>query len=101
MRKREHPQALRPYLQEIEAFARHNHFSVLHPILRCARVRSLHHGAEIKYLRLLALGLELPEDALVDHHKFEAAGESSGNSFAPLFLRALCLTICFEVRFMK
>ncbi|KAJ7233610.1 hypothetical protein B0H12DRAFT_1143623 [Mycena haematopus] len=60
VRKREHPQALRPYLREIEAFAYHNHFNVLHPILR-----------------LLALGLELPEDTLVDQHKFKAAGETS------------------------
>ncbi|KAJ7115280.1 hypothetical protein C8R44DRAFT_841911 [Mycena epipterygia] len=60
VRKREHPAALRPYLQEIEAFAHHNHFNVLHPILR-----------------LLALGLELPEETLVDQHKFEAAGETS------------------------
>ncbi|KAJ7088430.1 hypothetical protein B0H15DRAFT_841338 [Mycena belliarum] len=60
VRKRAHPEALRPYLQEIEAFARHNHFNVLHPILR-----------------LLALGLELPEDTLVEQHRFEAAGETS------------------------
>ncbi|KAJ7726562.1 hypothetical protein DFH07DRAFT_236452 [Mycena maculata] len=60
VRKREHPVALRPYLQEIEAFSHHNHFNVLHPILR-----------------LLALGLELPEDTLVDQHTFEAAGETS------------------------
>ncbi|KAF7367766.1 Clavaminate synthase-like protein [Mycena sanguinolenta] len=62
VRKREHPQALRPYLREIEAFARHNHFNVLHPILR-----------------LLALGLELPEDALVNQHKFKAVGETSAS----------------------
>jgi isopenicillin N synthase-like dioxygenase len=58
--KREHPQALRPFIPELQQFARHNHFNVLHPILR-----------------LLALGLELPEDSLVKKHDFDAAGESS------------------------
>lgn len=31
---REHPEVLRPFLPEIQAFARHNHEQVLHPILR-------------------------------------------------------------------
>ncbi|GLB39565.1 putative non-haem dioxygenase in morphine synthesis N-terminal [Lyophyllum shimeji] len=57
--KREHPHALRPFLPEIAEFARHNHFNVLHPILR-----------------LLALGLELPEDTLVNCHGYDAVGES-------------------------
>ncbi|KAF7762310.1 hypothetical protein Agabi119p4_8903 [Agaricus bisporus var. burnettii] len=57
--KRKHPQILRPLLPEIEAFAKRNHFNVLHPILR-----------------LLALGLELPEETFVDMHRFEAVGES-------------------------
>ncbi|KAJ7025423.1 Clavaminate synthase-like protein [Mycena alexandri] len=61
--KRQHPEAVRPFLGEIEAFARHAHFNVLHPILR-----------------LLALGLELPEDALVDLHGFSSVGETYGNS---------------------
>ncbi|KAJ6453604.1 hypothetical protein C8R45DRAFT_633449 [Mycena sanguinolenta] len=57
--KRQHPEAVRPFLSEIEAFARHTHFNVLHPILR-----------------LLALGLELPEETLVDLHGFESVGET-------------------------
>ncbi|PBK98044.1 Clavaminate synthase-like protein [Armillaria gallica] len=57
---RQHPEGLRPYLEEIEAFMRHNHFNVLHPILR-----------------LLALGLGLPENALVDIHGSPSAGETS------------------------
>ncbi|KAF8056292.1 Clavaminate synthase-like protein [Lyophyllum atratum] len=57
--KRGHPQSLRPLLPEISEFARHNHFNVLHPILR-----------------LLALGLELPEDVLVDCHGYAAVGET-------------------------
>ncbi|TFK69864.1 Clavaminate synthase-like protein [Pluteus cervinus] len=57
--KRQHPEALRPYLGDVTAFAEHNHFNVLHPILR-----------------LLARGLELPEDTLVDLHGFSAIGET-------------------------
>ena len=30
----EHPQALQPLLPELRAFAEHNHYNVLHPILR-------------------------------------------------------------------
>jgi hypothetical protein len=40
VRKREHPQALRPYLDEIQVFARHNHFNILHPILRLPQIFS-------------------------------------------------------------
>ncbi|KAF7298740.1 Flavonol synthase/flavanone 3-hydroxylase [Mycena indigotica] len=56
---REHPEALRPFLPEIEALARHTHFDVIHPILR-----------------MLAKGLELPEDTLVDIHPFESPSET-------------------------
>ncbi|KAJ7898077.1 hypothetical protein B0H13DRAFT_2234343 [Mycena leptocephala] len=35
--KRQHPEAVRPFLSEIEAFARHTHFNVLHPILSYPR----------------------------------------------------------------
>lgn len=51
--RRQHPQALRPLLPEIEEFAKHCHFSVLHPILR-----------------LLAVGLEMPEETLVNSHTY-------------------------------
>ncbi|OCH86740.1 Clavaminate synthase-like protein [Obba rivulosa] len=57
--KKAHPRALRPLLPEIEAWARFNHLEVLHPILR-----------------LLALGMELPEDAFVNQHGYDAAGET-------------------------
>ncbi|KAJ7118451.1 Clavaminate synthase-like protein [Mycena crocata] len=57
--KRQHPEPLRPFLDEIEAFARHTHFNVLYPVLR-----------------LLALGLELPEDELVKLHGFSSVGET-------------------------
>ncbi|KAF9078573.1 hypothetical protein BDP27DRAFT_1309816, partial [Rhodocollybia butyracea] len=48
---RSHPEAIRPVLPEISKFARHSHFNVLDPILR-----------------LMALGLELPEDTLLNMH---------------------------------
>ncbi|RDB17173.1 hypothetical protein Hypma_001822 [Hypsizygus marmoreus] len=57
--KRGHPQVLRPFLPEVAAFAKHNHLNVLHPILR-----------------LLALGLELPEETLVDCHGYSSIGET-------------------------
>ncbi|KAI0303680.1 Clavaminate synthase-like protein [Multifurca ochricompacta] len=46
--------AVRPLLPEIQEFIRHNHIQVVHEIER-----------------LLALGLELPEETLVDIHNFE------------------------------
>ncbi|KAN0094766.1 Clavaminate synthase-like protein [Tylopilus felleus] len=57
--KREHPEALRPFLPEIKEFGKFNHLSVLHPILR-----------------LIALSLELPEEALVNIHNYDAIGET-------------------------
>ncbi|OSC99250.1 Clavaminate synthase-like protein [Trametes coccinea BRFM310] len=54
-----HPKALQPVLPEIRAFAEHNHFSVLHPLLR-----------------LLARGMELPEDTFVNIHGFDTKGET-------------------------
>jgi hypothetical protein len=97
--KRQHPEAVRPFLPEIEAFARHNHFNVLHPILRCATYLPtwkkasfplrllviLSHptiltltSCSFLQSRLLARGLELPEDALVTMHGFESVGETYG-----------------------
>ncbi|KAK7680314.1 hypothetical protein QCA50_016554 [Cerrena zonata] len=58
--KREHPEVLKPLLPEVEQFAKHNHFNILHTILR-----------------LLAIGLELPEDTFVNIHNFDAPGHSS------------------------
>ncbi|CCM00828.1 uncharacterized protein FIBRA_02870 [Fibroporia radiculosa] len=57
--KKQHPKALRPLLPEIEAFSKFNHYEVLHPILR-----------------LLALGMELPEDTFVKSHNWSAVGET-------------------------
>ncbi|KAI0752490.1 hypothetical protein C8Q80DRAFT_1267037 [Daedaleopsis nitida] len=52
----QHPEILRPFLPEMTAFNKHNHYNVLHPILR-----------------LLAQGLELPEDTFVKIHSFDGA----------------------------
>ncbi|KAJ8089996.1 hypothetical protein PM082_018575 [Marasmius tenuissimus] len=57
--KREHPSGLRPYLAEIQKFANNNHYNILHPILR-----------------LLALGLDLPENTFVNIHGFDRVGET-------------------------
>ncbi|RPD60559.1 Clavaminate synthase-like protein [Lentinus tigrinus ALCF2SS1-7] len=57
--EQQHPKALQPFLPEIRSFVDHNHYNVLHPILR-----------------LLALGLELPEETFVNMHNFDAQGET-------------------------
>ncbi|KAG2098889.1 hypothetical protein BD769DRAFT_1644040 [Suillus cothurnatus] len=57
--KRGHPETLRPLLPEIKEFSKHNHFNVLHPILR-----------------LISRSLELPEDTLVKNHDYDAIGET-------------------------
>ncbi|KAL0571836.1 hypothetical protein V5O48_010132 [Marasmius crinis-equi] len=56
--RRTHPEALHPYIHEVDAFARHNHFEVANAILR-----------------LLALGLELPEETFVEMHDWEKVSE--------------------------
>ncbi|KAG6371462.1 hypothetical protein JVT61DRAFT_9489 [Boletus reticuloceps] len=58
--ERPHPQALRPFLPELDAFTRHNHFNILYLILR-----------------LIALSLELPEETLVEKHTFEGQAKTS------------------------
>ncbi|PIL28629.1 hypothetical protein GSI_08671 [Ganoderma sinense ZZ0214-1] len=55
--EQQHPKALHPFLPEIHAFMEHNQFNIIYPILR-----------------MLALGLELPEETFVDLHPFEAKG---------------------------
>ncbi|KAF7317495.1 Flavonol synthase/flavanone 3-hydroxylase [Mycena kentingensis (nom. inval.)] len=73
--KRTHPEAVRPFLPEISAFARHMHFDVLHPVLR-----------------LLALGLGLPEDELVNLHNFDGVGETYVRPPIPLCISLRLLT---------
>ncbi|KAF9067968.1 Clavaminate synthase-like protein [Rhodocollybia butyracea] len=58
--KNAHPSVVRPHLDEIDGFSRHNHIHILFTILR-----------------LMAMGMELPEDTFVDMHRFEVPGESS------------------------
>jgi len=57
--RRSHPEAVRPVLPEISQFARHSHFNVLDPILR-----------------LMALGLELPEGTLLNVHGWDKESET-------------------------
>jgi len=52
--RKPHPEAIQPFIPEIQEFVRHNHIDVLYEIQR-----------------LLALGLELPEDTLVNLHSYE------------------------------
>ncbi|CCM03603.1 uncharacterized protein FIBRA_05741 [Fibroporia radiculosa] len=59
VKKKQHPESLRPLLPEIEAFAKFNHIEILHTLLR-----------------LFALGLELPEDTFVNQHNYSAADQS-------------------------
>jgi isopenicillin N synthase-like dioxygenase len=57
--KKPHPEVLRQYLPEIKSFAKFNHTEVLD-----------------KVLRLMSLGMEMPEDTLSKVHRYEAEGES-------------------------
>ncbi|KAG1721457.1 hypothetical protein EDB19DRAFT_1917321 [Suillus lakei] len=57
--KREHPETLRPLLPEIKEFSKHNHFNVLHPMLRHAyctqpRATRMTHWSTIITMTLLA-----------------------------------------------
>ncbi|TBU25799.1 Clavaminate synthase-like protein [Dichomitus squalens] len=54
-----HPKALEPFLPELRAFCEHNHYNVLHNILR-----------------LLAIGMEIDEETFVKMHGFDAVGDS-------------------------
>ena len=50
--------------------------------------------------RLIALSLELPEEALVNIHNYDAIGETYG-TLHPTVGRTLSLLIYLSVRFMK
>ncbi|KAI0703870.1 Clavaminate synthase-like protein [Cerioporus squamosus] len=65
---RDHPMALRPFLPEIRAFNEYNHFHILYPILR-----------------LLALGLELPESTLTDLHPFDDSASCTWTRFTKYY----------------
>lgn len=57
--RKRHPKPVEPLIPEIEPFIKFNHFHVLNNILR-----------------LLARGMELPEDTFVKEHDFNVQGES-------------------------
>ncbi|KAI9068185.1 Clavaminate synthase-like protein [Trametes sanguinea] len=56
----EHPRALEPFLPELRAFTEHNHFSIVHPLLR-----------------MLAQGMALPDETFVKMHDFDRASDTS------------------------
>lgn len=79
--KKEHPEAIRPVLPEIHELAKHSHLNVLHSILRFVTTYSFVDAAVAKHSpirRLLALGMNLPEETFVDLHGFDAVGETYG-----------------------
>jgi len=57
--EREHPQALRPYLPEVQEMIKFTHCNILNEVQR-----------------LLSLGLELPENTLSDMHPFDDSNHS-------------------------
>ena len=72
-----HPEAMRPFIPEVSSFARYNHFNILHPVLQCVLDSLLLSERVCSYMtRLVARGLELPEDTLVNAHQFDADGET-------------------------
>ena len=75
---------MRPFLPEIRAWTEHNHYNILHPLLRSVFAYYLEHWYVYKHIhRLLARGMEIPEETFVDVHHFnseEAPGETWGTS---------------------
>ncbi|THH28315.1 hypothetical protein EUX98_g5880 [Antrodiella citrinella] len=59
LQRKDHPEALRPYLGQLHEFIKHNHFNILHPLLK-----------------LLALGMGIQEDIFIPFHNFDARGET-------------------------
>lgn len=83
--KQEHPKPLVPFLPEIRTFAEYNHYNILNPILQYVRreFSSVRCGERVT-IRLLARGMELPENTFVDFHHYENKGEGWSK---PLHLR--------------
>lgn len=69
---------MRPFLSDLREFGKHNHFNVVHPVLRSVvkRIDLFRHLLTV-YERLLALGLELPEETFVNMYNYDAPGETS------------------------
>ncbi|KAH8077494.1 Clavaminate synthase-like protein [Cristinia sonorae] len=59
LHRKGHPNALQPYLPELEEFIKYNHFNILHPLLR-----------------LLALGMNIDEETFIPLHNFDRVGET-------------------------
>lgn len=76
MTKRQHPEALRPFLPEIGTLAKFCHLNVLFPILRYEPIITLNITTNVSMLRLLAIGLELPEGTFVKQYGFDAESDT-------------------------
>ncbi|KAI0634517.1 Clavaminate synthase-like protein [Trametes polyzona] len=59
----QHPEAIQPFLPELRAFTEHNHFEILHPLLR-----------------MLAEGMELPDETFVNLHNFDKESDTSARA---------------------
>ncbi|KAL7284828.1 hypothetical protein ACG7TL_002141 [Trametes sanguinea] len=55
-----HARAMEPFMPELRAFTEHNHFGVMHPLLR-----------------MLAQGMALPDETFVEMHDFDRASDTS------------------------
>ena len=67
-------------MPEYQEFARHNHFDVLHPVLRYVVIASSGSlsNSMLIFCRLLALGMELPEETFVNIHDFNETAVKYG-----------------------
>ncbi|TCD61508.1 hypothetical protein EIP91_008305 [Steccherinum ochraceum] len=59
LQRKDHPNALKPYLSEVQEFIKYNHFNILFPLLK-----------------LLALGMGFDENTFIPLHNFDATGET-------------------------
>lgn len=62
-------------MPEIRAFAEHNHYNILHPILRYVSFLRCSLLLIWPLSSLLARGMELPEETFVDFHGYDHKGE--------------------------
>ena len=74
----EHPNALRPFISEIAEFCRYSHCKILYPILRYVAYAVDYRALmEPSVTRILARGLELPEDTFLKMHTFDGDASKS------------------------
>ncbi len=95
---------MRPLLPELDRFARYNH-SIVHIMLRYSNIlldqRVVRMLKFFHLHRLLAVGLEVPEETFVRQHGFDADGETYRKSSCILENGNLVNVNHTLVRFMK